>query len=150
MVDKKNWINHNSYSWREYIQTWLASNTLNTKLANLVGSPCGKNCWYIFLNSCKREEKSRFYSVTMNYAGLLRWFVQKALVFRNNTRIFPCFVFNRHYVMVQPIYMYVMYTRITFRRQHSSCSIVIDTHHFHVNSTHHQTHFAVKICFTQF
>ena len=31
--------------------TSLASKTLNTKLANLVGSPCGKNCWYIFLNS---------------------------------------------------------------------------------------------------
>lgn len=34
----------------ESILTLFSSNTLNTSEANLLGSPCGKNCLYILMN----------------------------------------------------------------------------------------------------
>lgn len=41
---------------RAWILTLFSSNTRNTNDANLLGSPCGKNCLYILMKPCVRKK----------------------------------------------------------------------------------------------
>lgn len=47
-------------SWNSIYPSLFSSNTLNTKDANLLGSPKGKNCLYILVNPWKRTSIIKF------------------------------------------------------------------------------------------
>lgn len=73
-------------SWNSIYPSLFSSNTLNTKDANLLGSPKGKNCLYILVNPWKRTSINKFRHQNVSSLNTGYW-LSKELILLNDLNL---------------------------------------------------------------